>query len=207
MDPLTTIFYVVILIMSVVIHEVAHGYAAYRFGDMTARDAGRLTLNPLRHLDLFGSVILPALLILSHTGFVFGWAKPVPIDPRQFTSPRKGILVTAIAGILANVAIAVIFGLAIRILVSVGVGNEALYGIFGLIVFVNLLLALFNLMPVPPLDGSKILFALLGDRFLRIEQKIEQYSMVFFLLFIFFVWHYIAPAIFVVYTLLTGQGM
>lgn len=204
MDTMNTIFYIVILIISVAIHEIAHGYIAYKWGDMTAHNAGRLTLNPLVHLDIFGSIILPALLVLTKAGFVFGWAKPVPVNPAQFSNRKKGMISVAIVGIFMNFLIAVIFGIFIRTLVHFGVGNPNLLSIMGIVVYVNLFLGVFNLMPVPPLDGSRILFALLGDRFRTIEYKAEQYSIFFFLLFIFFVWGYIAPFMLSLFQLLTG---
>ena len=100
--------------MSVVIHEVAHGYSAYLLGDNTAYQRGRLTLNPIKHLDLFGSIILPLLLLVMHTNFLIGWAKPVPYNPNNLRDPKKGTFIVSIAGILANILIAVIFGLMIR---------------------------------------------------------------------------------------------
>src|SRR3989338_6511429 len=114
MQATDTIFYIVILVMSVVIHEVSHGFVAEYFGDKTARFAGRLTLNPLVHLDLFGSVLLPALLVLVNAPFLFGWAKPVPYNPNNLTDRKWGTIAVASAGVLANFAIAVIFGLIIR---------------------------------------------------------------------------------------------
>src|SRR3989344_6885064 len=155
------IFYVFVLIMSVVIHEVAHGYSAYLLGDNTARLSGRLTLNPLKHLDLFGSVILPLLLILSNTGFIIGWAKPVPYNPLNLRKGRLGEFIVSFAGIAANLSIAIIFGLLIRFAPSLGIplysassmAPHPFYAIASIIVIMNLVLALFNLIPIPPLDG------------------------------------------------------
>ena len=115
MDATNGLFYIVILIMSVVIHEVSHGFMAEYFGDKTARYAGRLTLNPLKHLDLFGSIILPVVLIISHSPFLFGWAKPVPYNPNNLSNRRWGTMAVACAGVLANFSIAVIFGIIIRL--------------------------------------------------------------------------------------------
>ena len=114
MQAIDGIFYVIVLIMSVVVHEFAHGYSAYLLGDNTARMQGRLTLNPLKHLDPFGSVILPLLLILSQAGFVIGWARPVPYNPANLRNGKMGNLIVAISGIVANLIIAVIFGLLMR---------------------------------------------------------------------------------------------
>src|SRR3989344_4513529 len=114
MDATNAMFYIVILIMSVVIHEVSHGFMAEYFGDKTARDAGRLTLNPIKHLDLFGSVLLPVFLVLSHSPFLFGWAKPVPFDPNNLDNRKWGTVSIASAGVLANLLVAIIFGTLIR---------------------------------------------------------------------------------------------
>ncbi|MDD3662890.1 MAG: site-2 protease family protein, partial [Candidatus Pacebacteria bacterium] len=161
------IFYVIVLIMSVVIHEYAHGYMAYSLGDNTARSRGRLTLNPIKHLDLFGSIILPLVLLISGSGFLIGWAKPVPYNPSNLRNIRKGTFLVSIIGILANLAIAILFGLLIRLAVSLGIPEytassmvvHPFYKITTIIVLMNLVLALFNLIPIPPLDGSKILFS------------------------------------------------
>lgn len=152
------IFLIAILVMSVVIHEVAHGVAANYLGDPTAKLQGRLTLNPLPHVDPMGSVILPGILALSSAPFLFGWAKPVPYNPYNFQrGGRWGEAFVAAAGPAANLALAVVFGLAIRF----GLVPPEALSLATAIVFLNILLALFNLIPIPPLDGSKILSALL----------------------------------------------
>lgn len=206
MQGIDVIFYIVVLIMSVVIHEVSHGFAAEYFGDKTARYAGRLTLNPLKHLDMFGSIILPLLLILTKANFLIGWAKPVPYNPENLSNRRWGTFAVAVAGILANLAIAIVFSLVIRISMYYGVVYEPLYFIAGLIVLMNLLLAFFNLMPIPPLDGSKILFAFLPPRFSYLENAMERYSIVIFLFFLFFVWEYVVPVVPFVFKLLVGSS-
>ncbi len=208
MPIIDSIFYIIILIFSIVIHEVAHGYIAYRFGDMTAKEQGRLTLNPLSHLEWFGSVILPGILILSGTGFVFGWAKPVPFNPLRLKNQRSGTLAVASAGIVVNLFIATFFGLLMRIFVGQGVLDvtSSTYAILQVIVFLNLVLALFNLMPIPPLDGSKILFSLLGEKFRRYEYVTEKYSLVLLLIFVFFIWRFITPILFSLFSLITGQS-
>src|SRR6185503_15684381 len=157
------IFYIAILIMSVVIHEVSHGFMAEYFGDRTARDAGRLTLNPIKHLDLFGSILLPALLIITKAGFLFGWAKPVPYNPNNLSNRKWGTVAVASAGILANLSIAIVFGTIIRFAYSNGFGGVPFYEITSMIVVMNLALAVFNLVPFAPLDGSKIFFSFLPD--------------------------------------------
>ena len=203
MQTANIIFYIAILIMSVVIHEVSHGFVAEKFGDKTARNAGRLTLNPLKHLDLFGSVLLPIVLYFT-SGFVFGWAKPVPYNPYNLRDRKKGEIAVASAGILANISIAIIFGLILRFSsgFSVPVG---FYFIVSTIVAVNLALAIFNLVPIPPLDGSKILFNILPRPFAGFVELLEKYSIVFFLLFIVFFSDFLYPVLSFTYHLITGN--
>ncbi len=205
MDATNAIFYIAILIMSVVIHEVSHGFMAEYFGDKTARYAGRLTLNPLKHLDFFGSIILPVVLVLSNSPFLFGWAKPVPYNPDNLSNKKWGTIAVAIAGILANLLIVIVFSIFMRLGVHFDIASVSFYFICGLIVFLNLLLALFNLMPFPPLDGSKILFAFLPARFFYLEAVFERYAIFILLFFIFFIWSYIVPVILYLYVLLTGS--
>ncbi len=206
MQEISPIFYIVVLIMSVVIHEVAHGYAALHFGDTTAKHQGRLTLNPLKHLDMFGSVILPLLLIVSHAPFLIGWAKPVPYNPNNFRPQdhRKGTLWVASAGILANLAIAVFFGIVIRIIMAFLPNLISIVPMAEVIVLLNIVLAFFNLVPIPPLDGSKILFSALGYKSLKLERFFEKYSLIFLLVFIFFLWDFLTPLIFRLASLITG---
>jgi len=206
------IFYIIVLIMSVVVHEFCHGYAAYLQGDNTARDQNRLTLNPLKHLDPFGSVILPALLLLMHTDFLIGWARPVPYNPNNLRNKKTGTIWVAIAGILANILLAVIFGLLIRFGTVFGLPPytndptliNPFYKIAIIIVIVNLVLAIFNLVPIPPLDGSKVLFALLPARLRSIENFLERWGIFVLLLFILTLWKFIAPLVSIAFSFLTG---
>src|SRR3989344_5802398 len=146
------VFSIAILIMSVVIHEVSHGYAAYFQGDKTAEYQGRLTLNPLMHLDIWGSLLVP-IISYSLGGFIIGWAKPVPYNPYNLRNQRWGEAIVAVAGPASNIVMATIFGLLIRF---TGVAlPESFIQIAATAVFINILLAIFNLVPVPPLDGSK----------------------------------------------------
>jgi Zn-dependent protease len=203
MQTLNAVFYIVILIISVVIHEISHGFAAEALGDPTARNAGRLTLNPIKHLDLVGSILLPALMILAKTGFVFGWAKPVPYNPNNLRNQRWGTLLVASAGIIANLFIATVFGLALRILAAHG-ASDSVISIMSTIVFVNILLAVFNLVPIPPLDGSKILFSILPYQVRWLEEVLERYGFIVLIFFLLFIWQYFAPLIFFIFTKLTG---
>jgi Zn-dependent protease len=195
------IFQLAILIMSVVIHEVSHGYAAYFQGDNTAEYAGRLTLNPLKHLDPMGSFIIPLATYLLGN-FIIGWAKPVPFNPYNLRNRRWGEAIVAIAGPASNICIALMFGLLIRF-ASLGL-SPALIQIFGVIVFINVLLAVFNLVPVPPLDGSKILFSVLPQRMMGVRNFLEKNGLLFVFIFIFFLWQYVTPLVAYVFSLITG---
>ena len=201
-----TIFFIAILIMSVVIHEVSHGFIALRFGDRTALYAGRLTLNPLKHLDMFGSVILPIFLVLTHSSFLFGWAKPVPYNPNNLTNRKWGTIAVASAGILANLSLAVFFGLILRFSLN-SVMSVDFVSIISSIVLINLGLAIFNLIPIPPLDGSKILFSLLPNSFYFVISFLEQYSLVLILIFIVFFANYLYPILAYLYYLITSLSL
>ena len=203
MQATDAFFYVAILIMSVVIHEVSHGFMAGYFGDKTARFAGRLTLNPLRHLDIFGSVLLPIFLVMSHSPFLIGWAKPVPYNPDNLSNKRWGTMWVALAGVLANFAVAIIFGVIIRLTSSLAM-PEGFYFITSVIVVINLALGIFNLVPIPPLDGSKILFSFLPSTASSFIFAYEQYSLILLLVFIVFFSDYLAPILSFLFHLLTG---
>lgn len=203
MDPL---FSILLLVMSVVIHEVCHGYAAEALGDPTARYAGRLTLNPLKHLDPIGSFIVPLVLSLIPPYMVFGWAKPVPVNPYNFKNQRWGEVLVAAAGPASNLAVALIFGLIIRFADTFPFLPHSFWNIAASLVFINLLLAVFNLVPIPPLDGSKIFFGLIPYRFLYMKNWFERNSLVLFVVFIFFVWQFVDPIVAVLFRLITGFG-
>jgi Zn-dependent protease len=172
----------IVLLFSIVIHEVAHGSVAYSLGDSTAKDAGRLTLNPISHLDPIGSVMLPAFLIFLG-GPVIGWAKPVPINPYNFNDPKWGDLKVSIAGPLANFFLALVFGLLVMF-VSL---PESFLVVSLLVIFYNVALGLFNLIPVPPLDGSHVLFSFLGEKGFGVRRFLEQYGFFLLLLLIFII--------------------
>ncbi len=153
---LPQILSLVVLILSIIVHEVAHGYAADSLGDPTARLAGRLTLNPVPHIDLMGSIVLPGLLVLTNSPIFFGWAKPVPYNPYNLKNVRWGEAIVAVAGSATNILLALVFGLIVRFGGSLGL-DEATLAVAALIAFVNLFLGLFNLIPFPPLDGFTVL--------------------------------------------------
>ncbi|MBA3550719.1 site-2 protease family protein [Patescibacteria group bacterium] len=194
------IFIVAILIMSVVIHEVSHGYAAALQGDPTARLEGRLTLNPLKHLDPIGSFLVP--FITYQAGIMFGWAKPVPYNPYNLRNQRWGELVVAIVGPISNIVLALVFGLLLRF--SLDTLPLSTITILQYVVFINLGLAVFNMIPIPPLDGSKVLFAFLPFRYGEFRANLERYSIFILLIFIFFFSKYLIIPISILFTLITG---
>ncbi len=200
MDILTFIVTIIILIMSVVMHELSHGYTADLLGDPTPRLQGRLTINPLKHLELFGSFIVP--LITSLSGFAFGWAKPIQWNPYNIKNKRMGELLISLAGPLANILIALVFGLYLRFFGG-NLSNSFVF-ISSYIVGINIALAIFNLIPVPPLDGSKILFSLLPPNMYRIREGIEKYSLIILFIFIIFLWRFVEPIIPFVFKLILG---
>jgi Zn-dependent protease len=187
MELIDTLFVIAIIMFSAVIHEVMHGVAADKLGDPTARYAGRLTLNPIPHLDAIGSVILPLFLALSQSPFLFGWAKPVPYNPYNlFRAPRWGEAIVAFAGPASNFAIALLIGIVIHLGLF-----EAMNSVLLVIVVVNVMLGIFNLIPIPPLDGSKILPRLLppglSDGYENFRRQLEYNSFVGMALVLIFI--------------------
>lgn len=200
MDFLPQLFFFLIIIPSAIIHEYAHGAVADHLGDPTARYAGRLTLNPRAHVDKWGTLILPlVLLVLTGGRFLFAYAKPVPFNPYNLRDQRWGPVWVAIAGPLSNLLLALVFGLAVRFFPP-----GALTVLFSVIVYANVLLAVFNLVPIPPLDGSKVLYALLPDSMAHIKMMLERYGFVILLIFIFFFFQLITPIINWLYLLFVG---
>lgn len=184
---LQSIIGILILIPSVIIHELAHGFVADRLGDPTARLSGRLTLNPLPHIDPIMSVLVPLFLIISHSPVVFGAAKPVPVDPFNLREGRKDMALVALAGPLSNVLLAVLAAVLFHILDALPYMFPAIVGqILTIIAQYNLLLAIFNLIPIPPLDGSKIFSLLLSDRDANAYLSVGQTLGTFILLFLLF---------------------
>jgi len=196
------IFGIIVLIFSAVIHEYMHGWMAERLGDNTAKDAGRLTLNPIPHLDLFGSIILPALMALSGTGIIFGWAKPVPFNPNNLSDQKWGPAKVAIAGPLGNFIIALILGLSLRF---IELANPMMIALFAMAIMINLVLMIFNLMPIPPLDGSKVIMPFLPFKWQLQYMKLERYGMILVIIFIFFAFDIIIPIVFFLMKVIAGN--
>lgn len=204
------IFKISILVFSVVIHEVSHGYAALALGDRTAQYAGRLTLNPIPHIDPFGSILLPLLLYYTGAGVLFGWAKPVPYNPFYLRNQKWGPALVGAAGPGANLLIAVFFAMIIRFAPAVATSGAAgifaanFIGIAAGIAFLNLALALFNLIPIPPLDGSKVLFAILPWQWRGVQGFLEQYGFFVLIFFVMFFLPWLSQAVYFVFRLLIG---
>jgi len=169
------LFILIILFSAIILHEYAHGWSAYKFGDPTAKLAGRLTLNPIKHIDPIGTLILPGILLtLRFMGvetFVFGWAKPVPVDFRRLRNPKQNMIWVALAGPAVNIILAIIFSQVLRLSLSPQASQ-----MIALAVFINLLLAVFNMIPIPPLDGSRLVMGLLPNQLARPYAGLEKYG-------------------------------
>lgn len=176
------IFLIVVLIFSAIFHEYMHGFAALRLGDPTAKNAGRLTFNPLKHLDLFGSILLPLSMVLLGSPFLFAWAKPVPYNPNNLSDKKYGDAKVAAAGPLANLAIAVVLALVLKFMPFSAPTFSMLIAI---IIYINLILMVFNLIPIPPLDGSKIVSAFLSDKAKFRYLSLERFGLLFVFMFIY----------------------
>lgn len=197
------IFLIIILIFSIVIHEVAHGAMANHLGDPTAKYADRLTLNPIKHLDPIGSVLVPLILIFTGSPILFGWAKPVPINPYNFSDQKYGSAKVALAGPGANLLVALFFGLALRFFPDL-IALPGLFSIFSYIVFINILLAVFNLLPIPPLDGSHILFTFLPPEMENIKIFLSQFGFFVLLFVILFFFRLVILIVNFIFTLIVG---
>ncbi len=207
---MATLFAVIVLVFSAILHEISHGFVAEKLGDPTARLAGRLTLNPLKHLDPFGSVILPLLLSLLPGGIIFGWAKPVPYNPFNLKNPEKGAALIALAGPASNLLIAAVLSVVYRLIPFVAAGNQALLitgDLISAVVLINIVLGIFNLVPIPPLDGAKVILPLIPDRagnFKRFFYDQNQYGWLLLIVFVFIGLPLISPVILGLYHLLIG---
>lgn len=203
----------VIFFFALVIHECAHAWMASRCGDNTARYAGRITLNPLPHIDLIGTIIFPLLLILSRSPFIIGWAKPVPINPLNFNNPRVDLVRVGASGPLSNIGLAIASSFLVWILTYLPIGEikNSLIIVLLFSVLINLLLAVFNLIPIPPLDGSQILSGLLPDHLVKRYEMITPYGFIIllFLLLTGLLWTIILPIVQLLYNILflwVGRG-
>ncbi len=200
MDPLTLVFYFIIIIPSAIIHEYAHGAVADWLGDPTARYAGRLTVDPRAHIDVWGTILMPiGLFLLTGGQFLFAYAKPVPYNPYNLRNQKWGPVVVGLAGPAANFLLAVCFAVVARLL-----GASSIAPFIDIIVYVNVLLMVFNLVPLPPLDGSKLLYALLPDSLYRVKVFLDRYGIWLVLFFAFFLFQLIVPIIYWLTALLLG---
>jgi Zn-dependent protease len=207
MDFAMIVFEFVVLLFSAVLHEVAHGFMAEKLGDDTARRAGRLTLNPLVHIDPFGSILLPVVLYIASGGsFFFAAAKPVPYDPRNLKYPRSGSAKIALAGPFTNLFLAIIFGIAVRVGIFFS-APDIFVSLLAVIVYLNVALAIFNLVPIPPLDGSRVLFAALPPNHatFRAAYFLERYGII--IVFAFFGFSLLLPIMGYLFGIFTGQPL
>jgi Zn-dependent protease len=191
-----------ILLPAIILHEVSHGYVAYLLGDPTAKQKGRLTLNPLAHIDPWGTIILPLMLLVVGSPVVIGWAKPVPVNPNYFKDFRKGMMLTGIAGPTTNLVLAAVAGLMVRIMGTSGLDLGDISTVGGVLLYfswINLVLLFFNLVPIPPLDGSRVVAWLLPERALKPYHSLERYGFV-----IIFGLLWLAPGLFSTYMWLTA---
>ncbi|OGF23776.1 hypothetical protein A3H09_00480 [Candidatus Falkowbacteria bacterium RIFCSPLOWO2_12_FULL_45_13] len=199
---MSMIFALIIILFSAIIHEYMHGWMADRLGDSTARDQGRLTLNPAAHIDLWGSILMPALIFVGTSGaLIFGYAKPVPFNPYNLKDQKYGVAKVAVAGPLANLITALFFGLFLRLVPGLSL---VLASFLAAIVQINLVLMIFNLLPIPPLDGAKVLMPFLPYDWQMKLMQFEHYGFIFVLLFVFFGFSLIVPVINFLFKLIVG---
>jgi Zn-dependent protease len=189
MQELTTIQQVIVLVppvlLAITLHEVAHGWAALHFGDPTAQSQGRLSLNPIRHIDPVGTILVPGLLFLSGTGFLFGWAKPVPVNYRRLRNPQRDMALVSLAGPAANIVMAILWALLLNLAIALADSQPAIAAPLGYMsttgIIINVLLAVLNMLPVPPLDGSKVLAGFLPAKMALALLSLERFAFVIFI--------------------------
>ena len=188
MDELSLIQRIIVwffpVVFAITVHEVAHGWVAKQYGDNTAYSLGRLTLNPIKHIDLVGTIIIPGILLITGTGFIFGWAKPVPVDARYFKNPRTDMAIVALAGPVSNLLMAGAWALLVRIGFIIGVEAISLPLIYSGVagIMINLVLASLNLIPIPPLDGSRIVTGVLPSYWAWRYNQLERYGFIILLI-------------------------
>lgn len=223
MQGLNFVFTIAILIFSIIAHEISHGFVAFLLGDNTAKKAGRLSMNPLKHLDMTGSIIVPLMLVIMRSSFVFGWAKPVPYNPYNLKNQKWGPALVAISGPLSNFIIAGVFAIIALFLpidnsTKTEISLSAVSGatIFGAgyasaflffsstVIWINIFLGVFNLVPIPPLDGSKVLFSFLPYKFNGTQIFLEKYGFFILLAFLFFFSQILLPIVFLLFRLFLG---
>lgn len=199
-DLTQLVFFFLVIVPSAIFHEYAHGWMADRLGDPTPRQAGRLTFDPRAHIDPFGTILMPIILsLISGGAFLFAYAKPVPFNPMYLRNGSRGIALVGLAGPAANLVIAAVLGLLVRFLPAAGFTE-----FLAIIVYANVMLAVFNLVPLPPLDGSRLLNTLLGSRLPGLQLFLERYGFVLVIFFAFYAFHWLVPIIRWIFTYLTG---
>jgi Zn-dependent protease len=200
MDLYSLVFYFIIVIPSSILHEFAHGWMAERLGDSTARYAGRLTLDPRSHIDLWGTIIMPITLFVFTGGkFMFAYAKPVPYNPYNLKNQRWGPALVGLAGPMANLLLAVSVGAVLRL-----IPGSYFAEYLAIIVYINIMLMVFNLVPIPPLDGSKILYSVLPDSAYKVKNFLDQNGFMILIFFVVFMFKLISPVIDFLFRLIVG---
>ena len=203
------IIIVAVLLFSVIVHEVAHGFIAYKRGDSTAKLLGRLTLNPISHIDIFGSIILPAILMVTGAP-VFGWAKPVPINMYNLKNPKTDMIFVSLAGITANFLLALCAGIFMFVIRTFFANTDimvSMYVIFQYVIVINIVLFIFNLIPIPPLDGSRVVLFMLPGELAQKYAQLERYGfwIILILLMTNVLWKIIGPMANFLIRLLSGS--
>lgn len=200
MDIPQLVFFFLVIVPSAIFHEYAHGWMADRLGDPTPRQAGRLTFDPRAHIDPFGTILMPIVLsIISGGAFLFAYAKPVPFNPFYLRNGSRGIAMVGLAGPFANLIIAALLGLVVRFLPT-----SPFSELLSIVVYANVMLAVFNLVPLPPLDGSRLLNTFLGHRAPGLQLFLERYGFILVIFFAFYAFHWLIPIIRLIFKLLTG---